>query len=1166
METNPISFRQIYDFTDATGVVKPAIEAMQQLSLTSKEFFDIVTNGNLDKLTEEMTRIKDAVTQLAATTEKANAGEKEGQKIILDSTNGVQKYQEQLKQLNDQKQADVKMSKAQQDAVDMLNSSLTSQLKRLQEMEAQGKQTSAGYVRLTQDIKDNTASLENLTKNIQSASGAATGQTEEMKQLALVLEKIIVTTAKLNIADTEEVATLTEKILALQLTNKELKLNSVLADENAGQYAKALAQKEFLVLQYKAQADVTDEVSVAIKANIDVVDQWIKANSYQSAQQRLTIGDYKNAREELTLTIERMRELVIAGEQQGAEYTKLNARAVELTIANKEVTQSIKEQTNAQERLAAVEKENLRIAALYIAEINNEAIAHEKEAAAAIAASEKQAAAIEANTVLYKLQQFVVRDLFRLLASFLTIIPIMAAIEGVQKLYEWFTKLSDAEQLAKDRLDEYNESAKTLQKTTADLKENILSAVYFDESKAKSQVSILKDHNLTLSQRFLAYQALQTIAPNILDGMDKEGFKVAENTERMNTQLGTLQKYIELQERIAKGRENQQKEIEVQQKNADQLDAARAKVENLIPQSMFTKGKTVEQVQASTGSLSQPMHEALDDLNKLQKEKNKLDAEAISNDEYLLKLEHERAALEGNTKDKKGRKHSDKNDMEAELANEKQQSEARLLSARTEFQNSAQTFEDSKKLHKAEEDETQLHYDNVKNILLKYHGNVGESEAKYSARQTEAANDSIKAYDAAAETVKMIDKEVQERHIQAMKDMDEYIAKLRAGRAEIAKLTGELEALQKSNAIKLANAKDTNPVLAALGVANTKGDLATSQALKQVSIDKDKDAEDVSRTALADEGVKGQGADPIKLNELTEKVLKDKLQTEKDSAAKELEMAEAREKGKQAAYQKTFELGTTLANAAFDHTKQVLQRQMEATQKLGDFETELAGNNSVAKLKIERDTQKNLLAEKRKEAEVTKEQGIMNATISTLVAVAKAYEGYPWPFDLVVGALVGAAGLVEVGKIANTPLPQYAKGRTNGPAEYARVNEEGPEAIERKGKYLFAGGGKDTVTKLEAGDTVHTYSQTVKMLSAESNARNWVNNLLSGTGAHVQVEHNKQEALIQAMVNAHLSKNDLEQATYKGMSKAIDKMPKQGRAPLPGQLDRWTRQQVRNGL
>ena len=555
METNPISFRQIFNFDDAAPETQKAITAMENLSLTTKQFFDIVTNGNLDKLNAEIADIKQSISAFAKETENANLQTKEGQKTVIDATKGVQDYRAQLDALNGSKGTQVKVSKDVQAAIDSLNFVIGQSIKQLENLEKAEYRSEEAIAKQNARIKEQREQLEGLTKNIQTATGAAGGQTEEMRQLAIVLEKIIVTTAKLNIANTDEVATLTDKTLALQATNKELKLNSLLSDENVGQYQRMKAQKEFLVLQYEQEAEVTSELSIVLKEQIDIVDQWIKANSYQSAQQRLTIGDYKNAREELTLTVERMRELVITGEQLGGEYVRLNARAVELTQANKTVTQSIKEQTNAEERAAAVEKENIRIAALYIQEINNEAAAHEKEALAlekesiaAVKAAEVQAAAVEKTTVAYKLQQFVVRDLFRLIASFATIIPIMALIEVLGKLYDQWTRISDAEQAAIDKQTEYFEAYKNFKKEQGSEVQQILGKAYFNEAEAHTQRDIMRDQQTyNINQRFEAYQKLQTIAPQILDSMNKENFAAQEGNERMKVQLTQLDRYISLQ-------------------------------------------------------------------------------------------------------------------------------------------------------------------------------------------------------------------------------------------------------------------------------------------------------------------------------------------------------------------------------------------------------------------------------------------------------------------------------------------------------------------------------------------------------------------------------------------------------------------------------------------
>jgi hypothetical protein len=65
----------------------------------------------------------------------------------------------------------------------------------------------------------------------------------------------------------------------------------------------------------------------------------------------------------------------------------------------------------------------------------------------------------------------------------------------------------------------------------------------------------------------------------------------------------------------------------------------------------------------------------------------------------------------------------------------------------------------------------------------------------------------------------------------------------------------------------------------------------------------------------------------------------------------------------------------------------------------------------------------------RKNAEAQKQAAILAATVNLASAVVAALGTPPvGPFSIAMAALIGAAGLIEIGSIIATPVPQFAKG------------------------------------------------------------------------------------------------------------------------------------------
>ena len=83
----------------------------------------------------------------------------------------------------------------------------------------------------------------------------------------------------------------------------------------------------------------------------------------------------------------------------------------------------------------------------------------------------------------------------------------------------------------------------------------------------------------------------------------------------------------------------------------------------------------------------------------------------------------------------------------------------------------------------------------------------------------------------------------------------------------------------------------------------------------------------------------------------------------------------------------------------------------------------------------------------RNQAIAEKAFGIFKTIIDTIQGVARALKDYPWPFSLVVGSIVAAAGAVQTGLIIAQPLPALAEGGVAIRDTLAQIGEAEPEAV-----------------------------------------------------------------------------------------------------------------------
>lgn len=189
--------------------------------------------------------------------------------------------------------------------------------------------------------------------------------------------------------------------------------------------------------------------------------------------------------------------------------------------------------------------------------------------------------------------------------------------------------------------------------------------------------------------------------------------------------------------------------------------------------------------------------------------------------------------------------------------------------------------------------------------------------------------------------------------------------------------------------------------------------------------------------------------------------------------------------------QETFNSLQAIWNSQF----QVQMNELDAAAKKDEEEKEKeiarAGNTKEAKDAInakyeakqkERDAQRKKI--ELEQAKFAKTMALFQIGINTAMAISKIWADVPkMDFGASTIALTAAAGLMgilQAAAVAAQPLPQYFKGRKDGPAEWAWVGERGTEAIEHDGKITMTPD-KPTLTFLPAGAKVIPHHELGKI-------------------------------------------------------------------------------------
>ncbi|WP_151086853.1 phage tail tape measure protein [Hymenobacter baengnokdamensis] len=194
------------------------------------------------------------------------------------------------------------------------------------------------------------------------------------------------------------------------------------------------------------------------------------------------------------------------------------------------------------------------------------------------------------------------------------------------------------------------------------------------------------------------------------------------------------------------------------------------------------------------------------------------------------------------------------------------------------------------------------------------------------------------------------------------------------------------------------------------------------------------------------------------------------------------ELADEKEKEQQRAHIIETGLQTVqgLVSGFFDFQTAQLAAQEQNEQDSYDSSIKAAGDNVALKAKIEADHAKASAKIKHDQAVVERNQALFSIAINTAMAVGKSLGEFGLPVAIPFIAADIILGGIQAAAVLSKPIPQYFKGRTGGPAEFAQLAEKGPELVGKPGAFRLVT--LPTVGYLQAGEQVLTADKTQQLL------------------------------------------------------------------------------------
>jgi hypothetical protein len=216
------------------------------------------------------------------------------------------------------------------------------------------------------------------------------------------------------------------------------------------------------------------------------------------------------------------------------------------------------------------------------------------------------------------------------------------------------------------------------------------------------------------------------------------------------------------------------------------------------------------------------------------------------------------------------------------------------------------------------------------------------------------------------------------------------------------------------------------------------------------------------------------------------------LELAEETAAKKLEYEQQLQEAMTELRTEAAESAMTVISNLFDGEDMKRQERLDKIAEKEAIETQMAGDNEVAKAAIKNKyaleaekLRKQQAAADRKRAIFEKATAAIQIAINTATAISKAVAALPLTGGLPFSAIAAAIGAVQLAAVLSKPIPSYAVGTENHPGGLARVGEKGTEKITLPDGSEFYTPPSETIMALPARTKVDTHQETVRQLAME---------------------------------------------------------------------------------
>jgi len=695
----------------------------------------------------------------------------------------------------------------------------------------------------------------------------------------------------------------------------------------------------------------------------------------------------------------------------------------------------------------------------------------------------------------------------RMIAMQLLFVPIIA---GVTAVYEWFTKLSAEEEIAKESLDDYVDSVKNLSKELNDLPANQLSKIQQDAFKIErltDYINGVKDVKTHLEGMYAAYKQIQSIAPGILDEYrNKEDFSKNIGSARMNKQLADAKDYSKLQDEINSKEKILNETIETRNKTTLQIQENQKEKKDLLnnPPDIEGAGGNVFTLASQKTAYALKLKANKENYDELEKNFKAYSRSIIQQQSALGEKENELLDKYGKTKDKAGKKPTTKG-LNEEIAEEDALHKLSLANNQAYYDKSNKSFDDEKQLNQRNEIENLNHASKMIDIITRWHGKVNEDDDKYNARLLNVQAEQLKGTNDFAENLKAITDKIKKSREEDTKTANEYIEQLLEQKNKIDQILRERIAAQQAAGEHHDYARSAAPFLEAFGGDNDfKEQQDEYDRQIELAKKKKKDFEEQQTLATANNNPEGIEKNALNAAKVQEDI--DAL-TQQKQAALDQKIID----GKKEVSDKTIELAQQTFNAIKTiNDNQIAQEQLNLEirsrsiqlkyQEEVDAVNASAGyqitkENELAKLAAQNAASQNALQQQQnqlalKKAISDKQAAEAGIIANTALAITKALPLLAVPATAAIGAadiaLIAAIGAVQYAAAASTPLPQFEHGGTTA-TRYFIAGEAGPERMTTpSGQTMLAE--KPGIYSAPIGTKIDTAAETAALMRFASSS------------------------------------------------------------------------------